>query len=62
MIAICTPVASLGHTWIKRFDVWLCKKEILTILCCTYHVSICCLESNNCKEKIGSDNPRKNGA
>ena len=35
MIAIYTPVSSLGYTWSKRFNVWFCKKEKLTVLYCT---------------------------
>lgn len=38
------------------------RQKILNIFFYTYYVGIWCLELDNSKESIGSNNPRKNGA
>jgi hypothetical protein len=43
-------------TWVKNFNVWLC--HTLLYLACEEIA----LEQDNSKERIGLDNPRKNGA
>lgn len=65
---ICKDVfTKLFGTFVIYLDFFklsfvLCNDERLIMFFCTWHVGMCCLESDNSKETIGSDHPRKNGA